>query len=130
MRKITIAAAIASSILALGAIAVAQDAVMRAPLQKSDFPGDQHGPDLMAGTIAHGGGVAPHTPPGSEMGYVQDGEAVLSVAGQPDRQLKPGDSYLIPAGTVHSAKNTGKTAVKVVAAFVVEKAKPLASPAK
>ena len=120
----------AVALCAMGAIALAQDAVVRAPLQKSDFPGAEHATHLMTVTVAPGGLVAPHTHPGIEMGYVVEGEATLSVAGQPDRQIKSGDSYLIPAGAVHSAKNTGATPVRVVATFVVEKAKPLASPAK
>ena len=118
-----------ASVCALAAAALAQDAVVRTPLQKSEFPGAEHATHLMVVTVAPGGLVAPHTHPGIEMGYLQEGEAVLSVAGQPDRQLKAGDSYLIPAGAVHSAKNTGSTPVKVIASFVVEKAKPLASPA-
>ena len=75
-------------------------------------------------------GVAPHTHPGIEMGYLVEGEGLMSIAGQPDRQVKAGDSYLIPAGVVHSAKNTGKTPIRIVGSFVVEKSKPLATPVK
>ncbi len=129
MRRLSlIAAAAGLSVLAVAAIA--QDAIVRTPLQKSDFPGAEHATHMMLITVAPGGVVAPHTHPGIEMGYVQEGQAVMSVAGQPDRQLKAGDSYLVPAGTVHSAKNTGTTPIKIIGTFVVEKAKPLASPAK
>ena len=40
-----------------------------------------------------------------------------------------GDSYLIPAGKIHDARNTGDAPVKVLATYVVEKGKPLATPA-
>lgn len=84
---------------------------------------------MMLITVAPGGFVAPHAHPGIEMGYVLEGEAVMSVAGQPDPTVKAGDSYLTPAGVVHSAKATGPTPVRIVGTFVVDKSKPLASPA-
>ncbi len=130
MRRTSFTAAVlVGAILTAAAVAIAQDAIVRTPLQKSDFP-DAHASHLMLVTVAPGGVVPPHTHPGVEMGYLQEGEAVLSIAGQPDQQLKAGASYLIPANTVHSARNTGTTPIKIVAAFVVDKTKPLASPAK
>ncbi len=128
MRHITVLAATAAIVAGIAA-AIAQDAVVRTPLQKSDFPGAEHATHMMVVTVAAGGVVGAHTHPGIEMGYVQEGEAVMSIAGQPDRTLKAGDSYLIPAGAVHSAKNVGTTPIKIVATFVVDKSKPLASPA-
>ena len=56
-----------------------------------------------------------------------DGEMVLMVAGQPDT-VKSGESYQIPPGAVHDAK-TGPNGAKVIATYVVEKGKPVASPA-
>ena len=38
-------------------------------------------------------------------------------------------SYTIPAGTVHDAKVHGDKALKVLGVYVVDKTKPLASPA-
>lgn len=130
MRKSLAVSLIGIAIAAAGVVAVAQDAIVRTPLQKSEFPGAEHATHMMVVTVAPGGVVAPHTHPGIEMGYVQEGEAVLNIAGQPEIKLKAGSSYTIPAGAVHSAKNTGSTPIKIVATFVVEKAKPLASPAK
>ena len=43
-------------------------------------------------------------------------------------ELKPGDSYQIPVSAVHDAK-AGPNGVKVLAVYVIEKGKPLASPA-
>jgi quercetin dioxygenase-like cupin family protein len=48
--------------------------------------------------------------------------------GKPAVSKKAGDGFLIPAGTVHNAKNTGKTVAKVLGTYVVEKGKPLATP--
>jgi quercetin dioxygenase-like cupin family protein len=51
---------------------------------------------------------------GVEMGYLLEGEADLIVEGRPDQHLKAGDSYTIPAGTVHDAKVHGDKPVKVL----------------
>jgi quercetin dioxygenase-like cupin family protein len=107
----------------------AQDAVVRKPLQKSEFPTDLFASHLMLITVAPGGVVARHTHPGIEMGYLQEGKATMVIGDQPEIKLKAGDSYLIPAGAPHSAKNTGTTPIKIIGTFVVEKAKPLAAPA-
>ena len=104
------------------------DAVKRTPLQKIEFPEDKHATILVLVEIAPGGIVARHTHPGVEMGYVTEGEGVLSVEGQPDLALKPGVSYAVPAGVPHMAK-AGDKPQKIVAAFSVEKDKPLATPA-
>ena len=44
-------------------------------------------------------------------------------------ERKAGDSYMIPAGTVHDAKVHGDKPLKVLGVYVVDKTKPLASPA-
>jgi quercetin dioxygenase-like cupin family protein len=108
--------------------AQAQDAVKRTPLQRVEYPGDRHATLLVLVEIAPNGLVARHTHPGVEMGYVVEGEGVLSIEGQADRPLKPGDSYQVPAGTPHSARG-GAAPQGIIATFAVEKDKPLASPA-
>jgi len=61
---------------------------------------------------------------------VVEGESDLLVDGEDPRRLKAGESFIIPAGTVHDAVNVGAGMVKVVSVFVVEKGKPLATAAK
>lgn len=70
-----------------------------------------------------------HTHPGDEISYVTAGEVQLMVAGQPVRTVKAGEGFVIPAGTVHNAKNEGSAAAGLVGVYVVEKGKPLATPA-
>ena len=79
--------------------------------------------------IAPGGVADWHTHPGDEISYVADGDIVLFVAGQPPRKISKGEGFVVPAGIVHSAKNDGTTPLKLVGVYVVEKGKPLASPA-
>jgi quercetin dioxygenase-like cupin family protein len=77
--------------------------------------------------IAPGGVVGWHTHPGDEVSYVT--ELTLVVAGQPARKVVGGEGFVVPAGIVHSAKNEGNSATKLVVVYIVEKGKPLASPA-
>ena len=79
--------------------------------------------------VAPGGVAGWHTHPGDEISYVMEGEATLLVAGQPPRQVKAGEAFVVPAGTVHNARNDGSAPTKLVGVYVVEKGKPLASPA-
>jgi quercetin dioxygenase-like cupin family protein len=79
--------------------------------------------------ITPGGVAGWHTHPGDEISYVTDGEVTLMVAGQPTRKFAAGGAWVIPGGTAHNAKNEGTTAARIVSVYVVEKDKPLASPA-
>jgi quercetin dioxygenase-like cupin family protein len=112
--------------------ALAEDAppaIKRTPLQSIDFP-DGYKTVTGLAEIVPGGASGLHTHPGIETGYILDGEVLMSVEGQPDKTLKFGDSYMIPAGAKHDVKSIGSVPAKAVSVFVVDKSKPLASPAK
>ena len=79
--------------------------------------------------VAPGAHAGRHTHPGDEISYVMEGEAELLVDGQPPRIVKAGESFVIPAGVVHDAHNAGTVPIKLVGVYVVEKGKPLATPA-
>lgn len=61
--------------------------------------------------------------------YVTEGEGEILVEGQPTRKVKAGDGFVIPNGAKHDAHNTGAGPLKLVGVYVVEKGKPLATPA-
>jgi quercetin dioxygenase-like cupin family protein len=103
--------------------------IKRTILQKVEVPGTNFETILGVAEIAPSSSAGRHTHPGPETGTVTEGEMILLVDGQPDRTLKVGDSYQIPAGTIHDVK-TGPAAAKVVAAYMVPKGMPLATPAK
>jgi quercetin dioxygenase-like cupin family protein len=127
IRKIWLALTVVA--FAFAGVAIAQQAgVKRTPLQKAEFP-DGYNTVSGIAEIPAGGSAGRHTHPGVEMGYLLEGEADLIVEGKPDQHLKAGDSYSIPAGTVHDAKVHGDKALKVLGVYVVDKTKPLASPA-
>jgi quercetin dioxygenase-like cupin family protein len=111
-------------------ISVAQaPGIKRTLLQRSDIGNDM---EVILGLaeIAPGGATGRHTHFGVETGYVVTGSASLEIEGETPKLLKTGDSYTIPANKVHDAKTVGDDATKVLATYVVEKGKPLATPAK
>jgi quercetin dioxygenase-like cupin family protein len=89
---------------------------------------DRHAVQVVAEFVP-GGAAGKHTHPGEELGYILEGTLQLEIAGQPPRTLKAGEVFFIPAGTVHDGKNIGTGPAKVLATYVVEKGKPVASPA-
>jgi quercetin dioxygenase-like cupin family protein len=52
--------------------------------------------------IEQGAEIPPHSH-GEQWGVVLDGDMELTIGGE-TRRYRPGDSYFIPAGTVHSAR--------------------------
>jgi quercetin dioxygenase-like cupin family protein len=113
--------------LALAAGAASAQGIKRTPLQDVKFPAGYHIVTVIA-EIGPGQLAGRHTHPGVDTGYVLDGAATLLVEGKPDQELKAGDSYAVPAGVPHDIK-TGDKGLKIMAVYVVEDGKPVATPA-
>jgi quercetin dioxygenase-like cupin family protein len=135
MSRTIVAVAVATSIGFVGALFAQQPApatpasnIKRTMLQKVDVPGTNYETVTAIAEIAPGASSGRHTHPGPETGYVIEGEFTLLIDGQPPKSLKAGDSYQIPASAVHDVKS-GDKGMKVMAVYMVEKGKPLASPA-
>ena len=107
-----------------------QAGIKRTLLLKQDL--SVEGREVVMGTaeLAPGASAGKHTHPGEEVGYVLEGNSVLEVDGKPPLHLKPGDTYAIAAGVPHDAKNEGSANAKLMAVWIVEKGKPLATPVK
>jgi quercetin dioxygenase-like cupin family protein len=73
--------------------------------------------------------VGRHTHPGIESGYVVEGEIELPIEGQPTKTFKAGDGFQVPPNTPHAGAKSGSKLVRLTSTYVVEKGKPLASPA-
>jgi quercetin dioxygenase-like cupin family protein len=115
-------------VLACAGAAIAQQgSIKRTPLQKAEFPDGFVTVTAMA-EVPAGGSPGRHTHPGVEIGYILEGEADLLIDGKEPQHLKAGDSYQIPAGAVHDAK-VGDKGLKFIGIYVVDKSKPMASPA-
>jgi len=115
--------------LASGATLAQAPGVKRTLLQRIDI-GNNMEVIMGIAEIAPGGSVGRHTHFGIETGYTLAGAASLEVEGEAVKLLKAGDSYVIPGGKVHDAKTVGDAPAKVLAIYVVEKGKPLATPAQ
>lgn len=127
MLRRSIIVATFGAVAALLPAAAQQPSITRTMLQTVDFPPGFTTVSALV-QIAPRGCAGSHTHPGIESTYVMEGEAVLKIDGEPDRVLKPGDSFQVPPGVVHDACVMDGSPAKVLAVFVVEKGKALATP--
>ena len=102
--------------------------IKRTILQKVDVPTANYETITGIAEISPNINIGRHTHFGPETGYLMDGELTLLVDGKPPLALKPGDSYQVPPGAPHDAR-AGEKGAKVLAVYVVEKGKPLATAA-
>lgn len=117
--------------VAAGTITAAEaqsQGLTRTIVSTTDGPSAGYHTVLVRVEIAPGFLVARHTHPGIESAYVLEGGGVLSVHGREDQQPKPTEGFQIPPETPHSFRN-GPAPTQLVISYVVEKDKPLASPA-
>jgi quercetin dioxygenase-like cupin family protein len=103
--------------------------VTRKLLSKTDGPAAGYETLLMEAEIEAGVAVGRHTHPGIESAYVIEGGFELPIQGQPTRMLKAGDGFQIPPATPHAGGKAGTAKTRILITYVVEKGKPLASPA-
>ena len=102
--------------------------ITRKILSQMDGPMPGYVTIIAEAEIEPGVMVARHTHPGIDSGYILEGEFDLPIQGQPTERLKPGDAYQVPAETPHAGIKTEQK-VRITNTFVVEKGKPLSSPA-
>jgi quercetin dioxygenase-like cupin family protein len=124
-------AALALTLALAAAGAAAQSAgIKRTVIQKADVSVENREAVVARVELEPGVVAGRHTHPGDEISYVLEGEGELLIDGEAPRKLKAGDAFVIPAGKVHDARNTGAATMRLVGVYVVEKGKPLGSPAK
>jgi len=121
----------AAALTAIAGLALAQASnVKRIDLQRNDLsiPGREAVQAIVE--IAPGTTAAKHSHPGEEIIYVLEGTLVYEIDGRPPIALKAGDVLFIPYGAIHSATNIGSGRGAELATYVVEKGKPLITPAR
>jgi quercetin dioxygenase-like cupin family protein len=128
LKKSLIIAAMVAPVVVASAVAQQQSPIKRTPLQTVDFPPGFNVVSAIA-EVAPGNCAGRHTHPGVESTYVMEGAILLKVEGKPDQTVKAGESFQIPANTPHDACTIPGQTFKVLANYIVEKGKPLASPA-
>jgi quercetin dioxygenase-like cupin family protein len=127
MKNLQIAA---MAVLVAGAILApfgtqAQNGVTRTDLQRHDLSAPGREAIQVRVDLAPGVAFGKHTHPGEEIIYVLEGTLEYQLEDKPPVTLKAGDVLFIPAGTVHSARNTGSVTGSELATYIVEKGKPL-----
>jgi quercetin dioxygenase-like cupin family protein len=100
----------------------------RTIITRTDGPMDGYETVNVRVDLEPGALIARHTHPGIESSYVVEGGLELSVDGQGARTFKVGDGFQVPTRVPHSGKNGDKRTTLAIT-YVVEKGKPLASPA-
>jgi len=120
---------IATDALAQNATPATTPGVTRKILSQMDGPAPGYVTINVEAEIEPGVLIARHTHPGIESGYVLEGGRDLPVEGQPIRALKPGDGFQVPPETPHAGGKNGDKKTRIAITYVVEKGKPLASPA-
>ena len=120
---------IATEASAQGAPPAATGGVTRKILSQTDGPTPGYTTLLVEATIEPGVSVARHTHPGVESAYVMEGGFELPIQGQATRTIKKGDGFQIPPETPHAGGKPGDAKTRVLITYIVEKGKPLASPA-
>jgi quercetin dioxygenase-like cupin family protein len=126
----TIAVALAVLFVGIGLAQAQQPGVKRTDLQQHDLsvPGRevvQVRVDIAPGVLAPN-----HSHPGEEIVYVIEGLVEYQLEGSPPVTLRAGEVLFIPTGTIHSAKNVGSVNAAELATYIVEKGKPLVTPAR
>lgn len=132
MTTVARASVYAAVLFGFAAICVAQQPApfKRTELQRGDLSAPGREAVQAIAEIIPGGAAGKHTHPGEEVGYVLEGTVLIEIDGKPAMTLNAGQFFMIPAGRIHNATNKGKGPAKVLATYIVEKGKPLATPAK
>jgi quercetin dioxygenase-like cupin family protein len=118
----------AGALVMATAVLAQQGGFKRTEVQRGDLSAAGREAVQAIAEIPAGVASGKHTHPGEEIAYVLEGTVVLELDGKPAMTLKAGQGVLIPAGSVHNAKNDGKATARVLATYIVEKGKPLATP--
>ena len=106
-----------------------QPAFKRTEVQRIDLSTPGREVVMVVADIPTGATSGRHTHPGEEVAYVMDGAIVLDVAGKSPVTLKAGQGFVIPAGVPHSATNKASAPARVLANYIIEKGKPIATSA-
>jgi quercetin dioxygenase-like cupin family protein len=119
---------------ALAAITVAaaaqQPTFKRIEVQRGDLSTPGKEVVQAIAEIPSGASAGRHTHPGEEVAYVLEGTVLVEIDGKPAATLKAGQGVIIPAGAIHNATNKSGAGARVLATYIIDKGKPVATPVK
>ena len=120
---------IAAEAAAQGTPTATTPGVTRKILSQMDGPMPGYVTMIVEVEIEPGVMIGRHKHPGIESAYILEGGLDLPIEGQPTRTVKAGDAFQIPPETPHAGGKNGDAKTRGLVTYVVEKGKPLASPA-
>jgi quercetin dioxygenase-like cupin family protein len=107
----------------------AAGALKRTPVLHADVTAPGREAAVMRVELGGNGHAGRHTHPGDEISYVVDGEAELVIDGEAPRRIGPGEAFVVKEGRIHDLRNPTGTPVHLIGVYVVDKGKPIATPA-
>jgi len=129
MRSFIIAVVAVAALACASAGDAQPTAVHKTTLLDAPFPAPPLHTVTVRTLVDAGGEVQPHTHPGVEMAYIVSGEALVTMKGKAPQHLAAGGSFSAPPDTVHSVRNAGAGVLTILSTYVVDKTRPIASPA-
>jgi quercetin dioxygenase-like cupin family protein len=135
MRQQTLVVRVVAAVMAIWVIAVTSSAQPQVGLERKillqqDLAISGYEVVLAQVTLAVGGREGRHSHSGTLVAQILEGELTLELEGQPTKTVKAGEAVLVEPRQVHEGINKGGVPIKALATFIVEKGKPLATPAK
>ncbi len=119
-----------AALLAMLAVCGAQQPKAKwTELQRHDIPGTGREGVTMAIEIPPGVSSARHSHPGEDFGYLIEGTIVLQVDGKPPMTVRAGQVFFTERGHIHSARNIGTTTARAVDTYIIDRGKPVITPA-
>lgn len=128
MSIIAWAAAVTLGMALAGGAQAQQAGVKRTLLQTFDVPRGDYQTVIGLSEIGANQSSGRQSHPGPEGGYVLEGAGSILIDGQPPLELQAGQSYKLAPGAVHDVRG-GPQGVKLVVTWVVQKDRPLVTPA-
>jgi quercetin dioxygenase-like cupin family protein len=125
MTKILAIVGVALPVMVASA-AAQQTGIKRTVLRTIDYPTGYTTVTAVV-ELAPGSCSGRHTHPGIDSGFVMQGDFVLKLDGKPEQTFKAGDSFETSPLIPHDA--CSESGAKLIDTWVIEKGKPLASPA-
>ena len=122
----------AMAVLATGCAATLaqQSGVSRTVLQQVDLEAASGFEAVTAvAVIEPGSATGRHTHSGDEIGYVLVGTLTVLREGMSPLTVSEGESFAVPAGTIHDGVNNGSTEARVLVTYMAPRGEPLTTPA-
>src|SRR5262245_19009377 len=116
-----VAGAALAAVLMSAAYAQAPGGFKRTVLEQGDLSAPGREAVMALAELQPGAASGRHSHPGEELAYIVAGPVVIEMDGKGAKTYQTGEVFMIPAGAIHNARNTGTQIAKIVGTYVIEK---------